>query len=99
MFSTLIERAEDVIVQTSLQATRKDLSFALVSYKDLIAMEIPERAKHLAWLPESGNVMVFGPRGVGKTMLQLGLAVSLTTGEQLLRWPVIGSCRCAVYRW
>ena len=32
--------------------------------------------------------MIFGPRGVGKTMLQLGLAASLTTGTPFLKWPV-----------
>lgn len=30
--------------------------------------------------------MVFGPRGVGKTMLQLALAVALTTGKDLWKW-------------
>jgi putative DNA primase/helicase len=65
-----------------------DLSRALVSYRDLLTMTIAERARHLPWLAEGGNVMVFGPRGVGKTFLQLSLAVSLTTGQDLLKWKV-----------
>lgn len=65
-----------------------DLSLALLNYTDLMALHIPERPKHLPWLPEGGNVMVFGPRGVGKTFLQLALAVSLTTGTDLLKWKV-----------
>jgi putative DNA primase/helicase len=65
-----------------------DLSKALVSYTDLLALEIPERPRYLPWLPEGGNVMVYGPRGVGKTFLQLGLAVALTTGSELLKWKV-----------
>src|SRR6185295_15058358 len=60
-----------------------DLSKALVSYSDLLALEIPERPRYLPWLPEGGNVMVYGPRGVGKTFLQLALAVALTTGTDL----------------
>lgn len=65
-----------------------DLSAALVSYADLLALKIPERPRHLPWLPEGGNVMVYGPRGVGKTFLQLALAVALTTGRGLLKWDV-----------
>jgi hypothetical protein len=63
-----------------------DLSKALVSYSDLLALEIPERPRYLPWLPEGGNVMVYGPRGVGKTFLQLALAVALTTGTDLWKW-------------
>jgi hypothetical protein len=63
-----------------------DLSKALVSYPDLLALEIPERPRYLPWLPEGGNVMVYGPRGVGKTFFQLALAVALTTGKDLWKW-------------
>jgi len=63
-----------------------DLSKALVSYPDLLALKIPERCRHLPWLPEGGNVMVYGPRGVGKTFFQLALAVALTTGRDLWKW-------------
>lgn len=63
-----------------------DLSQALVSYPDLLALKIPERPRYLPWLPEGGNVMVYGPRGVGKTFFQLALAVSLTTGKDMWQW-------------
>jgi len=43
------------------------LSAAMVSYRDLLSLKIPERPRYLPWLPEGGNVMVYGPRGVGKT--------------------------------
>lgn len=62
------------------------LSAAMVSYPDLLSLKIPERLRHLPWLPEGGNVMVYGPRGVGKTFLQLGIAVALTTGKDLWKW-------------
>ena len=63
-----------------------DLSKALVSYTDLLTMELPERRRYLPWLPESGNVMVFGPRGVGKTFFQLALTASLVSGTALWDW-------------
>lgn len=63
-----------------------DLSKALVSYTDLLALKIPERPRYLPWLPEGGNTMVFGPRGIGKTFFQLALATALTRGKPLWKW-------------
>ncbi len=63
-----------------------DLSTAVVSYADLLALEIPERPRYLPWLLERSTVMVYGPRGIGKTFFQLALAVSLTTGRPLWNW-------------
>lgn len=63
-----------------------DLSKALVSYSELLALEIPERPRYLPWLLERSTVMVYGPRGIGKTFFQLALAVSLTTGSDLWKW-------------
>lgn len=65
-----------------------DLSAALVTYPDLLSLKIPERPYYLPWFPEGSNVMVYGRRGVGKTFLQLGLAVALTTGKEFLKWKV-----------
>jgi putative DNA primase/helicase len=63
-----------------------DLSKALVSYPDLLALEIPERPRYLPWLPERSTGMVYGPRGIGKTFFQLALSVALTTGKPLWNW-------------
>jgi putative DNA primase/helicase len=68
--------------------TPLDLSKALVSYADLLTLKLPERPAYLPWLMEGGNVMVFGPRGVGKTFFQLGLTGALTTGGKLWSWQV-----------
>lgn len=61
---------------------------AVLSYADLQAYESPPRVAYLDWLHEKSLVMVYGPRGVGKTMALLGLAISLTTGQPFLKWPV-----------
>ena len=63
-----------------------DLSKALVNYPDLLALEIAERPRYLPWLLERSTVMVFGPRGIGKTFFQLALSVALTTGKPLWNW-------------
>lgn len=68
--------------------TRLPLSEALVSYSSLLSLDLPKRPQHLPWLPEGGNVMVYGPRGVGKTFFQLALTVSLTSGQDLWNWKV-----------
>jgi putative DNA primase/helicase len=63
------------------------LNLALIEYKQLLTLELPERKRHLPWLPEGGNVMVYAMRGVGKTYFLLGLAASLVTGTPFLKWP------------
>jgi len=64
------------------------LSEAVVDYRQMLTLSIPERKRHLSWLIEGSNVMVFGLRGLGKTMYLLGLAASLSTGRDFLKWKV-----------
>ena len=80
----------DLVPQSETGPPEDDrrLEKALVEYADLLKLDLPERKGHLAWLREGSLVMVFGPRGVGKTMLQLGLVASLTTGRDFLNWPI-----------
>jgi len=70
------------------------LEEALIEYRDLLKLELPTRNAHLSWLHEGSLVMVFGPRGIGKTMMQLGLVVALTTGREFLRWPITAPTGC-----
>lgn len=67
--------------------TRKSLSDALVDYKALLAVQLPERPRHLPWLAAGSSAMAYGARGVGKTYFLLGCATALTTGTPLLCWP------------
>jgi hypothetical protein len=63
-----------------------DLSKALVNYRDLLTLNLPPRPRYLPWLPEGGNIMVFGPRGIGKTFFLQAVAASLATGKSLWKW-------------
>src|SRR5262249_27260047 len=71
-------------------ASQQPISFvpALLSFQELLTLAIPERKRYVEWLPERGIVMVYGPRGAGKTMFMLGLTVALTTGKPFLKWGV-----------
>jgi hypothetical protein len=64
----------------------KPLSASVVSFTEMMQLKIAERALYQEWLKERSLVMAYGPRGVGKTMWLLGLAISLATGKPFLRW-------------
>src|ERR1022692_4451256 len=61
------------------------LSQAVVEYREMLTLSLPERRRYLPWLFEGSNVMSYGPRGIGKTMWLLSLAASLSTGTDFLR--------------
>lgn len=98
MNTTTQDKAEEEIWGAHPKGT-SDLSTALVNYTDLLSLEIPKRPRYLPWLPEGGNVMAYGPRGVGKTFFGLGLAVALTTGGGLIEMESSVPCWCPVCRW
>lgn len=82
----LIHRLHAHTAEQSL--TRPHLGQALLGYDDLLLAKIPDRATYLPWLSAGSLAMIFGPRGIGKTMLGAGVAVSLCTGTPFLKWPV-----------
>lgn len=58
-----------------------------VSAAQLITMDLPERRLLLApWLPAQGLVMVYAPRGVGKTYFALNVAYAVASGGPFLNW-------------
>lgn len=83
---TLLEQAANSPLEPPPPPT--GLESALLEYTALVALDLPERKRHLAWLPEGGNVMVYALRGVGKTMFLLGLTASLVTGSDFLKWKI-----------
>jgi replicative DNA helicase len=58
-----------------------------IGIQEFLALEIPPRRMLLApVLPEQGLMMIFGPRGLGKTHLTVGIAVAVASGSRFLRW-------------
>jgi len=54
---------------------------------DFLGLALPPRENLLSpWLPNQGLCMAHGPRGVGKTMWELGIAVAVATGTKFLNW-------------
>ncbi|MBW2470951.1 MAG: AAA family ATPase [Deltaproteobacteria bacterium] len=58
-----------------------------IEIRDFLAREFAERIFLLnPWLPSQGLVMVFAPRGIGKTFFSLGVAYAVSSGGRFLRW-------------
>lgn len=58
-----------------------------VDAAELLATDFPPREMLLSpWLPAKGLAMVYGPRGIGKTHLTLGIAYAVATGGAFLTW-------------
>ena len=55
--------------------------------EDFLSANLPPRKTILApWLPAKGLAMVYGPRGIGKTLFVLSVAHAIATGGSFLRW-------------
>jgi phage terminase large subunit len=59
------------------------LDASLVTSGDLLNLTLPPKTPYLDWLSERSLAMVYGPRGVGKTLWLLELGISLS---QLFHW-------------
>ena len=68
------------------QPERKGLDDCAIDFAQLVSMEIAERARFFSWLLEGGLIMVYGPRGLGKTFFVSSLAASLVTGSPFMKW-------------
>lgn len=54
---------------------------------ELLAMDIRPRSMVLdPIMPEKGLGMLYGPRGMGKTLLALSIAYGVASGTKVLRW-------------
>jgi hypothetical protein len=62
------------------------LAQAVLSFEALRTLRLPPLARYLDWLEERAIIMLYGPRGVGKSLALLGIALSLTTGTKFLAW-------------
>jgi hypothetical protein len=64
------------------------LDASLVTSVDLLNLTLPPKTPYLDWLSERSLAMVYGPRGVGKTLWLLELGISLSMPKSFLKWPV-----------
>ena len=54
---------------------------------EFLKLDVKPRAQLLApVLPEKGLAMLYAPRGMGKTLLALGMSYAVATGGTVLRW-------------
>ena len=69
---------------------------------ELLAADIPERRIILdPILSTKSLVLLYGPRGVGKSFLALGIAWAAATGGRFLGWqaPTQGAWSISTARW
>lgn len=83
-----LKQLEDAAKSPLEPAIPSELEGALVAFDELVNLRLPPRKRFMPWLHEGGLVMVFGPRGIGKTHLQISLTAALTTGTPFLCWPI-----------
>ena len=58
-----------------------------ISAAELLRMDIPLRDTLMdPFLPQQGGVLMFAPRGIGKTFMALSLAYAVASGGTVMRW-------------
>jgi KaiC/GvpD/RAD55 family RecA-like ATPase len=64
-----------------------DTALQTITAAELLTRAFPPRELVMApWLPTKGLAMIYGPRGIGKTHLTLGVAYAIASGGRFLRW-------------
>ncbi len=59
----------------------------IVTAAELLSSTFPPRELIMTpWLPTKGLAMIYGPRGIGKTHLTLGIAYAIASGGTFLGW-------------
>ncbi len=87
MTASLDERAE-VLPAFDVPNLEKR-TFKIVDVHEFMATEFPPRKPIIEpFLCAQGTAMIYGPRGVGKTYVSLGLAIAFASGTEFLRWRV-----------
>jgi len=80
--------AEATLDSVQARGTKpKGVQLIAIDVCDFLSRDIPRRAHILAPpIPEQGLVMVYGPRGLGKTQVSVGIAVAVACGGTFLKW-------------
>jgi hypothetical protein len=81
----------------ALLGTAADEPLRVLSIAELLSLDIPPRRTLLAPAFAEGSInMIHGPRGLGKTNLQLGIAAAVASANHFLRWNAPGPSRVLV---
>lgn len=58
-----------------------------IEVREFLALNIPPRTFLLEpTIPQQGLVMIYGPRGLGKTQVSVGVAIGVASGGRFLKW-------------
>lgn len=80
-----LQRLEALKATCDSKSPRRRVSS--IEIHDFLALKIPPRAFLLSpILPAQGLTMVYGPRGLGKTQISVGIAVAVAAGDRFLKW-------------
>jgi hypothetical protein len=84
---TEIEKQLGSLQARSLLTSGRRPTLKAIEVHDFLALDIPPRQFLLRpILPQQGLAMVYGPRGLGKTKLSVGIAVAVSSGAKFLKW-------------
>jgi hypothetical protein len=79
----IISRLQNRIAEIECGTTRLDPLTA----NQFLALDLPPRQLILdPWMPAQGIALIYSTRGIGKTLLALGIAYAVATGGGLLGW-------------
>lgn len=82
-----VERTVKSIFEKHRRESEPFFTVRAVEIADLLTLTFPPRDNILApWLPTQGLVMVYAPRGLGKTQFGCYIAVAVASGGTFLRW-------------
>ena len=72
-----------------------DIPNIIVNAQDFIKIEFPIKKTILSpWLKEYQVIMIYGPRGVGKTMFVIALLAAIVSGKSFGPWPTENIVNC-----
>jgi putative DNA primase/helicase len=81
------EEDQKNIIELPQDITPQSTSLQIINVQDFVKMQLPPRENILSsWLPVQGLVMIYAPRGVGKTHIALNVAYAITTNTSFLGW-------------
>lgn len=70
-----------------LESPRSTGGLRALNLQEILELDLPPRENLLDhWLPRQGLVMIYAPRGIGKTWVSLWIAYAVASGSSCLRW-------------